>query len=131
MANNRKSNGQGAKRNSSNQHGHRFIEYDLTSNDKEVLRSEYTEQDFGYDLVDDLIGQGYKYSCSWSDASSCFIASLTDKRQDSHFSNTSLSGRGASVTQARMACLFRHYVVASEDWSILDTGGGKSLTDFG
>lgn len=131
MARNRKSSGQGAKRSGSNQFGHRFIEYDLTANDKEVLRTEYTEADFSYGLVEDLIGQGYKYSCSYSEASSCYICSLTDKREDSHFKSTSLSGRGASISQARMALLYRHFVVASEDWSIFDAGDRKSVEDFG
>lgn len=131
MATNRKSRGQGARRSSSNQFGHRFIEYDLTANDKEVLRSEYTESHFSYDLVEDLVMQGYKYSCTYSEANSCVICTLTDKRQDSHFQNTSLSGKGSNVRQARMALLYRHYVVAQEDWSILDQGGDKPVEDFG
>lgn len=131
MATDRKPGGRGAKRSSSNRFGHRFIEYDLTANDKEILRSEYSESDFGYGLVEDLVIQGYKYSCTHSEANSCYICTLTDRRADSHFENTSLSGKGGSISQARMALLYRHYVVAQEDWSILDQAGHKPFEDFG
>lgn len=131
MAKNSKSSGRGAKRSSSGPNGHRFIEYDLTSNDRQILRDEYSESDFGYDLVEDLIHQGYKYSCSFSEASSCFIATLTDKRKDSQFLRTSVSGRGATIAHSRMSLLYRHFVVAQEDWHILDSSGPTNIDDFG
>lgn len=131
MPNNRKDAGRGAKRSSTSLNGHRFIEYDLTANDKEVLRSEYSESDFSYDLIEDLVQQGYKFSLSYSEASSCYIATITDRRQDSQFNNTSLSGRGATIAHARIACLYRHFVVAQEDWNVFGSGSVPRLEDYG
>lgn len=120
----RKSNGRGFN-------AHRFIEYSLTTNDKEVLRAEYSESDFGYGLVEDLIAQGYKFSCSYSDASRCYITTLTDKREGGQFANTSLSGRGSTIANSRVACLYRHYVVAQEDWNIFGSDKDAEPDDFG
>lgn len=110
---------------------HRFIEYALSPNDKEILRTEYSESDFGYDLVEDLVSQGYKFSLTYSDSVKSFICTVTDRREDSQFHNVSLSGRGSTIANARISLLYRHFVVAQTDWNILDSGGTKGGEDFG
>lgn len=109
----------------------RYITYDLTADDKEWLASADLEAEFPQSEIDALVASDYKFSLSFDARNHTFIATLTDKNPSSAWAGYSLSGRGATASDARFSLLYRHMVVAAGDWGRLSTGGGGSAPRFG
>lgn len=95
----------------------RFVNYDLTVQDKEWLANADTLAEFPSELIDDLVMEGYKFSLRLDERNQCCVASLTDVRVGSPFENSCLTGRGATPTAARVSVFYRHLVLARGDWS--------------
>lgn len=99
----------------------RFVNYSLSASDRDELTALDCEIEFPHSTVEQLVMAGYKYSVSRDDKHSCYVASLTDRMAGSPFENACLTGRGESPANARSALLYRHFNVASEDWSAFGT----------
>lgn len=113
-----KKNGAGKSNgNSGNKYGITWVNYDLTSKDKEWLSSANVASEFPPGMVDDIVFEGYKFGLSPDARNSCFVASLTDKVEGGAFYNHCLTGRGATPAAARISLLYRHVVLAQGDWS--------------
>lgn len=97
-----------------------WINYDLTSADKEWLSSAELDVELPASLVDDLVMEGYKFSISSDARNNCFVASLTDKFTGGAFENHCLTGRGATPAAARVSLLYRHVVLAQGDWAFFN-----------
>lgn len=99
-----------------------WINHDLTKDDKTRLTDKGLFGDLsGFD-VGGLAEQGFKYSLSPDEKHDCYVASLTQKRQDDAYYNHCLVGRGSTPTNARVSLLYRHLVLAEEDWSFFGQG---------
>ncbi|MCW4048085.1 MAG: hypothetical protein NWE99_11095 [Candidatus Bathyarchaeota archaeon] len=112
-------------------HGFRFINVPLSSAEKDELRSmPFTIEDV-LDLVDVLALEGYRIGVSHDSKNRRFIASITDRRPDSTYTNVCITGSGSSAFNALVAVLFRHIYIAQRDWDNFgrDTQGGDF--DFG
>lgn len=99
--------------------GIQWVNYDLRPEDKERLEDPDLVGELQGFNVDDLVVQGFKYSLAADAKNSCYVASLTDKSDDSAFHNHCLTGRGATPAAARISLLYRHLVLADGDWSVL------------
>lgn len=100
----------------------RFINYDLTGDDKLALEALDLDAEFPLTLPCDFAMEGYKYSLAHDARNHCFIASLTDRVEASAFENSCLTGRGATPLDAFHSLCYRHLVLAQGDWSFFGDG---------
>lgn len=110
--------------------GFRFINVELNSSDKTWLRSNDLPKVFPIEMAFDLVGEGYRFSLSYDEKNSSFIASLTDKRLGGKFTSCCLSGRGRTAITSWYSLAYRHFFLAEGDWAVLDSGAGEP-DDFG
>lgn len=122
---------QEAKKNGARLSDFRFINYDLSSEDKEQLKSMDCAFEFTTEVVEGLVQEGYKYSLTYDPNNHSFIASLTDKSPGSDFINACLSGRGSSAANARYSLLYRHLVVSQGDWGVFGSLKNPESPEFG
>ena len=108
-----------------------WINYDLSSKDKEWLSSADVASEFPAGMEYDLVVEGYKFSISLDARNSCFIASITDKDDKSPYYNHCLSGRGSTPAHARTSVLYRHVVLAQGDWSFFSQPQRKGDEIYG
>lgn len=115
---------------SNSQPPHRFLDIRLNERQKDDLRGYDLEEEFPRDMVDDLVRQGYKYSLSYDPKNDTYIASLTDRLPGSAFQSTTLTGRGSTAANAHAALLYRHFVVANEEWGNFPQSQDVPSPDF-
>jgi len=108
----------------------RFINHTLTTEQKNDLRSMDSSIEFPAEMVDALVGEGYKYSLSFDERNQSFVAAITDRDTASAFYNACLTGRGSTADNARVSLLYRHFHLAQGDWSALTTASGHDVSDF-
>lgn len=94
-----------------------WVNYDLTSEDKERLQDKALVDGLRQFDIESVVFEGIKYSIGIDQKNACFIASLTDKSPESKFYNHCLTGRGSTPADARVSLLYRHLVLAEGDWS--------------
>jgi hypothetical protein len=109
----------------------RFLNYTLTKEDLDELRSLDLEAEFPRTLVDELVLEGYKFSLSHDARNATFVASITDRAPSSAFQNACLTGRGSTPATAWYSLAYRHFVLATDDWSFFGDGQDDTITDFG
>jgi hypothetical protein len=98
-----------------------FINYNLSTKDKEWLQACDAELEFPVKGMLDLVQEGYKLSISADPKNNSFIASLTDREPTSGFHNHCLTGRGATPFDAWVSLAYRHFVVGQGSWANLTT----------
>lgn len=118
------------KKGTKNEQAFRFINHTLTTAQRDDLRAMDVGTEFPAEMVDELVVEGYKYSLSLDRGNQTFVASLTDRDEQSPFYNACLTGRGSTPANARAALLYRHVVVAQLDWSNFGEVGSVHTSDF-
>lgn len=110
----------------------RFIKLPLRSSDKQFLREVLDpEVEYPPGRIEDLVCEGYKFSLSYDQKNSTFIASITDKSSDSDFHNCCLSARGSTPANARYALLYKHDTLCGGYWGEYVPDEKDQDTDFG
>jgi hypothetical protein len=95
----------------------RFINIELTKEQKSDLKALVETGEFGYSALHDLHGNGFKVTLSSSDDGKRYTCSITDKSPNSAFWNACITASGSTPLNAVNALLYKHYVVANEDWA--------------
>lgn len=109
----------------------RFISHNFSTRQLEELEEFLAAGEFSQVDLGELVLQGYKFSLSFDDKNSCFIASLTDRQAGSPSENSCLTGRGSSALAAQYALFYRHFALASEDWTFFDQPRSDPGQKFG
>lgn len=107
-----------------------FIDYNLTPMDKETLRGLIDEGDLYFEQLTHLVDAGYEVRLKIDENGGGVRAMLIDPDYDESPDFHILTGRGATSHGAIFSVLYRHFVVAQEDWSTLVVAG-NDVPDFG
>lgn len=97
--------------------GYTFLEYRLSTVDKERLEALDIDAEFPFTGIAGLVSQGYKVSFSEDPRNSTCICALTDNRNESPFFKSILTGRGGTAAKAWAALCYKHFYLAQEDWA--------------
>lgn len=108
-----------------------FVNYTLTSADKEWLERADCGAEFPLDSVLELVHEGYKFSLSPDVKNASYVASITDREQASEHFNRCLTGRGATPIDAWHALAYRHFVVARDGWHVFASSGNALPSRYG
>ena len=95
----------------------RFINYSLTNADREWLAVADLSTEFPWSSLVEEVETGYKFSLSYDEKSSSYLASLTDRMSGGPHQNTCLTGRGSTPERAFCSLMYRHRVLAQSDWA--------------
>lgn len=110
----------------------KFLDYTLTTKDKEWLQTADLSLEFPPSRWDGLLETSYKYSQSYDYRNHTYIASLTDREPKSPTYGYTLSGRGISPALARYSLAYRHWILCGEDWTFfLRDNPDAGVEDFG
>lgn len=109
---------------------HKFLNHNLSASEKDRLRALDFDIEFPRSMDDALVLQQYKISYSHDAKNKTYIVALTDRHPDSAWCNTTLTGRGSSLDNARCSVLFRHFILADGDWSVLVSPDSEQAVDF-
>lgn len=118
------------KRKAKDEPAFRFINHDLTPEQKNDLAGYVESGEWDDDTVGGIVERGYSYKLSPDARGGGFRAHFIDLDPASADYNTCLSGRGSTPRNARSALLYRFVVLAPEGWGVLD-GGGGDVGEFG
>jgi hypothetical protein len=69
-----------------------------------------------WSLLEEILADGLKASCSWDATNDCFVASLNGQGAKSINKRYSLTARSGDMYEAIMLVLFKHVVVLESDW---------------
>lgn len=108
----------------------RFVQYELSAEEKKQCKSWCTSFEEIDTLLLRLMEGGYRASEKWDDYGKCFAAFIqTFDTKHPHF-GCILTGRGSTPLKALKQALFKHYVVFDEEWgSWLEARGGVEIDD--
>lgn len=95
----------------------RYINYDLTKDDRGALADLVEAGELPASLLFEAVSEGWKFSLTPDSKHHCFVASLTDREPGTAFENTCLTGRGASPLDAVRSLLYRHVILSEGDWA--------------
>lgn len=109
----------------------RFINHSLTKADVEQLESLDLDVELPYERAFDAVLEGLRFSLSFDPKNHCFVASFTDKLENSPFENSCLSGRGSTPLDAWYSLAYRHYILAQEDWTFFGDDQSTESNRFG
>lgn len=111
--------------------GHRFVNVQLSRDDKERLAEIASSGGYPIDLLGDLLSVGIKVSFSSDKQGHGSICSFTDTREGSPSAKCILTGRGTTPFDAWLSVCFKHYEMAKEDWRTLASLEESSGSRFG
>lgn len=102
--------------------GYRFVNIQLSADDRRWLEAADLSIEFPLSAIVDLVAQGYKFSLSEDARNNSYLATLTDIREDSITSKHILSGRGRDGLMAWHSLAYRHFHLLRDGWEpITDT----------
>lgn len=96
--------------------GGKWITYRITEADKKNAKVWATQVGELMPLLFEEIAKGYKFSLAGDQKNDSYVATLTDKRDDSPFFEYSLSQRGGHPESALAAVLFVHLSALAGGW---------------
>jgi len=108
-----------------------YHKINLTREQTETFEAEYATlpinpEDFGI-----LVNNGYRVSFSWDDYNTGVSASMYCVSQKAEWGGYTLSAWAADPLTAWNLLLFKHYVVAEEQWEIVKEERAGSSAKFG
>lgn len=98
----------------------KYVNCELTSNQKQELRTAIHEGVVSDTQAFELLSEGYKLSCVSDDRNGCIIATLIDKRENSPYVNSCLSARGATASIALCTLYYKHHFVLKGNWAVVN-----------
>lgn len=108
----------------------RFIDHDLTVEEKDELRALDLDTELSPMMVFDLVDAGFTVKLAPDKKGGGVRCHLMDSDVDGSGDTFCLSGRGSQAVNAWYAVAFRHYVLAQEDWSVF-LRENRTDTDYG
>ena len=106
----------------------RFIECNLSSEDKQEIVAYIETGELAAELVERLVADGYQYGLKGDGKSDGYMATLIDRVSTSPFFGACLVGRGSTPASARCALLYKHIYKMQGDWA---NGASPDKLDFG
>lgn len=107
------------------------VTVNLSANDKRRLGGLDLEAEFVLKDIFSAVEQGYKFSMSYSQKNDTYIATLTDKADDSPSKNGVLNGYGATPINSFASLLFKHRYILEGDWRSYKPDDSSDGADFG
>lgn len=108
-----------------------YHKINLTQEQNDVFEREYANLSPRMEDIDILVNNGYKLSFSWDDYNSGVSASLYAKNQKMEWAGYTLSAWAGDAQTALNLLLFKHFVVAKEQWEIVKKEREGSSSKWG
>lgn len=101
----------------------RFVDISLAGVTKDDISAEFGDIDAIGDAVDRLLRSGYRIGISFNGATNSYVASLTCRDAASSNAGCTVTSHAAGWWFVIQVMLYKHYVVAREDWTKQGTDG--------
>lgn len=106
-----------------------FVDIPLTGYTWEQISEQWGVPEEVVELATSLLEDGYRLGFSYNPQNDAFICSVTCKAEESVNNGCTFTAFAGSWFEALVAALFKHYVVAQEQWR--SVGGSVSKASFG
>lgn len=109
-----------------------FVNIPVSDADKEKFGFWFTEAEpVMIDTLSELMWSGLKLSVVFDGENDCFIATLTGKPHPDVDFRCAMSARHSSLPLALGLLLYKHFILADQDWSQFTQKGEKRKWNFG
>lgn len=108
-----------------------YHKINLTDEQTEVFERDYLPLEVKWVEIDTLSNSGYKVSFSFDDYNTGISASMYCHQQKMEWAGYTLSAWAGDAETALKLLLFKHYVVAQEQWEIVKHEREGSSAKFG
>lgn len=108
-----------------------YHKINLTREQNEDFEVNHAQAEVSSSELDILINNGYKISLAWDDYNTGVSATLYAKDKKLEWAGYSLSAWAGDVNTALALLLYKHYVVAQEQWEIVKPEREGSDTKWG
>lgn len=108
-----------------------YHKINLTNEQTEEFSRDHQNAEVHLADLDILINQGYKITFSWDDYNTGVSAALYAKDAKMEWAGYTLTAWAGDVQTALNLLLFKHFVVAQEQWEIVPHEREGSSTKFG
>lgn len=96
-----------------------YHKINLTREQNEDFEANHSQTEVTFSELDILINNGYKISLNWDDYNTGVSASLYASNQKMEWAGYTLSAWAGDAQTAVALLLYKHYVVAQEQWEIV------------
>lgn len=101
-----------------------FIRYTLTDDELRGAKAAAESLDNVEEVIDQLVGEGYKFSVSTDNYGGGIQCFITPTKRDHPNGGFTLSARAPTLTLALGVLAYKHYTIFSQSWP-KDTAGAK------
>lgn len=108
-----------------------YHKINLTKEQNELFEDQYISRAVPFTDFDILVNNGYKLSVSWDSYNHGVSASLYAQDKKMEWAGYTLSAWAGDAETALKLLLFKHYVVANQQWEVVKTEREGSSSKWG
>ena len=94
----------------------KWIDFTMTDEQQAHMKSELKDWKAIAPLLEEMIGEGYKFSIQWDAFNACQACYITPGPNDAQNAKCVLAGRGKSAFSAVRGAIYRHLFIFDKVW---------------